>query len=153
MTNYKEAVIMPAVKRGAELLDEVLPGWAKAINVRLLNLATPFPVNVSNANGVEGTGCILCQLDHYLDTELDKRLPNTPIRLSEFGVYVDGLTALKEIVDPDFDEGFHGFDILDEWEDPDTLDWWENDYDSSDYYRILDSLWKEEIELRLENTN
>lgn len=43
--NFKRDAIIPSVKRGAELLDEVLPGWNKAINQRLLNLATAFPSN------------------------------------------------------------------------------------------------------------
>ena len=151
MSNYKEAVIMPAVKRGAELLDEALPGWAKAINTRLLNLATPNPKHVEQfADAVEGTGCILCQLDKYLDDERDKRLPSTPIQLREFGEYTNGLSSLRRYLGDDIHEGLHGFDILDEW---DTGEEWYNEYDSSTYYRILDDYWKEEIELRLGSSN
>jgi hypothetical protein len=156
MTNYKEAVIMPAVKRGAELLDEVLPGWAKAINVRLLNLATPFPVIAyPSANAVEGTGCILCQLDHYLESVRaeDYSLPRQPIRLKDFGTYSDGLQQLQEYMSDGYpDGGNYGFDIMDEFTDEDG-DLWDNPYDSSTYYSILDELWKEEIAIRTTNSN
>jgi len=59
--NFKRDAIIPSVKRGAELLDEALPGWHKVINQRLLNLATPSPKRTYRSYAQEGTGCILCQ--------------------------------------------------------------------------------------------
>lgn len=150
--NFKRDAIIPSVKKGAELLDEALPGWHKAINQRLLNLATPNPKG--NNNGLyaqEGTGCILCQLDLYLDEESDLRLPyNQPIRLKDFGDYNDGLRWLQHYAGEHIDGEKYGFDIMDEFEDDDG-EIWENPYTASAYYTMLDDLWKEEIAIRTES--
>lgn len=146
--NFKRDAIVPSVKRGAELLDEALPGWHKAINQRLLNLATPNPTGIYGSHAQEGTGCILCQLDCYLDEESDLRLPyNQPIRLKDFGDYSEGLRSLREYSGQYFSPSIYGFDIMDEFEDEDG-EVWDNPYDPSTYYVMLDDLWKEEIAIR-----
>lgn len=145
--NFKRDAIVPSVRKGAELLDESLPGWHKAINQRLLNLATPNPTNINNSHAQEGTGCILCQLDHYLDHEDHEALPRQPIRLKDFGDYNDGLHSLQNYSGEYIDGEKYGFDIMDEFEDEDG-EVWVNPYDPSTYYAILDDLWKEEIAIR-----
>lgn len=150
--NYKEDVILPAVKRGAEILDEALPGWHKAINLRLLNLATPNPNNPNNPASTPGTGCILCQLDAYLDEDLHLRLPRNPIRLKDFGDYNDGLKWLEYHLGDEINGDVYGFDIIDEYEDDDG-EIWTNPYPASEYYTILDNLWKEEIAIRTGSSN
>ncbi len=147
--NFKRDAIIPSVKRGAELLDEVLPGWHKVINQRLLNLATPRPKGTYGSYAQEGTGCILCQLDHYLDDE-DHSLPRQPIRLKDFGDYNDGLRSLREYSAEYIDGGKYGFDIMVGFED-DNGEIWDNPYSASTYYTMLDDLWKEEIAIRTTN--
>lgn len=149
--NFKEEVIIPSVERGAELLDEIAPGWANAVNLRLLNLAAASPDPTYTIDGAKsGTGCILCQLDHFLDE--DERIPNSPISLRDFGDYNDGLQRIADYMGHEVDGSIYGFDIIDEVEDEDG-ELHENPYDASHYYSILDKLWKNQINRRLKNGN
>ena len=134
---FTEEVLKKNVAKGAELLDTILPGWAGVINLRRLKIKQAMP------DPNTGDACILCQLDHFISEESRKRLPSETLDVEDFGNYSEAVEIIQWEIDDDFEGDRYGFDLANNflYKKPSLT--------SDREYAILDDLWKEEIEDRL----
>ena len=84
---WVEDHLVPNVEAGAEMLDANMPGWAKIINTRLLDLSA------SSASAATGKGCVLCQIDNYIEKDA---LPQTRLNSADFGHFTDAWDKIRE---------------------------------------------------------
>ena len=90
-----------------------------------------------------GDACILCQLDHFISEESRKRLPSETLDVEDFGNYSEAVEIIKWEIDDDFEGDHYGFDLANPFR------YYRPSLTSDREYAILDDLWKEEIENRL----
>lgn len=137
-----EDYLVPNVERGAQMLDRNMPGWAKIINTRNLDLSSSSP----SPDRDDYTGCILCQIDNYIE---ESRIPSRPLDWRKFGSFTDAWNKINEsdwsipdgLTASDFGFDCYGAGCLSVSYPPPAVDDLE--------YDILDKLWLAEIERRL----
>lgn len=134
---FTEEVLKKNVAKGADLLDNILPGWADVINVRRLKIKQAMP------DPNTGDACILCQLDHFISEESRKRLPGETLEVEDFGNYSEAVEIIQWEIDDDFEGDLYGFDLSNNFR------YKRPGLTADREYAILDELWKEEIEDRV----